>query len=86
VLVKEILGKLTSYNLFNYPLPGIVFVAVAAKVTRFSFIQQDIIFGAFVYYFIGLVISRVGSLVIEPILKWTKFLKYADYSAFVSGV
>jgi hypothetical protein len=83
--VKELLEKLSSYNLFNYLLPGIVFVVLAARVTRYSFIQQDIVIGAFVYYFIGLVISRVGSLVIEPLLKRTSFVKFADYSHFVAA-
>lgn len=41
------------------------------------------ILGVFVYYFIGLIISRVGSLIIEPLLKKTKLLNYADYKDFV---
>ena len=35
------------------------------------------------YYFIGLVVSRFGSLVIEPVLKWVRFLRFADYKDFV---
>lgn len=68
-IMKEILDKLTSYNLFNYLLPGVVFAVLASKVTRFTLIQQDLVAGAFLYYFIGLVISRFGSLILEPILK-----------------
>lgn len=83
--VKEILEKLTSYNLFNYLLSGVVFVLLASKVTRFSFVQQDIVTGAFLYYFIGLVISRVGSLVIEPALKAARLIKFADYGDFVAA-
>lgn len=41
--------------------------------------------GAFVYYFIGIIISRFGSLVIEPILKKFSFIKLADYEEFVSA-
>ena len=67
--LKELLSKLSSYNLFNYLLPGVIFVAVASKVTRYSFIQEDIVMGLFLYYFIGLVVSRFGSIVIEPILR-----------------
>jgi hypothetical protein len=84
VRLKEILDKLSSYNIFNYLLPGIVFVVMAAKTTHYSFIQSDIVLGAFLYYFIGLVISRIGSLVIEPILKKTSFVKFAEYKNFVA--
>lgn len=83
--MKEILDKLSSYNLFNYLLPGIIFVVLASKVTHYSFIQQDIIVGAFLYYFVGLVISRLGSLIIEPLLKYLSFLRFANYKDFVSA-
>jgi len=83
--MKDILSKLSSYNLFNYLLPGIIFVVLATKVTHYSFIQQDILIGAFLYYFIGLVISRLGSLVIEPLLKCLLFLQFADYKDFLAA-
>ncbi|MBW8042626.1 MAG: hypothetical protein FVQ85_21885 [Planctomycetes bacterium] len=83
--MKDIISKLSSYNLFNYLLPGIIFVVLASKVTRYSFIQQDIVIGAFVYYFVGLVVSRFGSLVIEPLLKRLSFLQFADYKDFITA-
>jgi len=83
--MKDLLDKLSSYNIFNYLLPGIIFVVIAEKLTSFSFIQDDIIFGIFLYYFIGLVISRIGSLLIEPSLKKIRFLTFAPYSEFVTA-
>jgi len=83
--MKEILSKLSSYNLFNYLLPGIIFVIVASEITRYSFMQEDIVIGAFLYYFIGLVISRFGSLVIEPLLKRFSFVQFQDYNDFVAA-
>lgn len=81
--MKEILEKISSYNLFNYLLPGTVFVFVLSKISEHNFIQKDLLIGAFFYYFIGLVISRVGSIIIEPLLKRWHFLKFAEYSDFV---
>ena len=49
--MKELLAKLSSYNLFNYLLPGILFVVIAEELTKFSFIQEDLVLGVFVYYF-----------------------------------
>ena len=83
--MKELLDKLTSYNLFNYLLPGIIFVILASKYTHYTLIQQDIVIGVFLYYFIGLVISRFGSLAIEPFLKYISFAKFADYKDFVNA-
>ena len=57
---------------------------IATKWTDLELIQSDIVVGVFVYYFIGLIISRIGSLIVEPILKKIKFVKFADYKDFVS--
>jgi hypothetical protein len=81
--MKELLEKVSSYNLFNYLLPGTVFVFALSKISDYNFLQKDLLIGAFLYYFIGLIISRVGSIIIEPLLKKWKFLKFAKYSDFV---
>lgn len=83
--MKEILDKISSYNLFNYLLPGVLFVIILNKFTTYSFTQDNFIVGAFIYYFVGLVISRIGSLIVEPILKKISFLKFADYREFISA-
>lgn len=83
--MKELLDKLSSYNIFNYLLPGILFSVLASKMTELELIQKDLVVGVFVYYFVGLIISRFGSLIIEPLLKKIKFLKFADYKDFIQA-
>lgn len=81
--MKEILEKITPYNLFNYLLPGVLFVVLAKNFLFVDLTQGDIILDVFIYYFVGLVISRFGSLVIEEPLKKVKFLKFAKYNDFI---
>lgn len=81
--MSELLGKLSSYNIFNYLLPGVVFAVIGSDILHYPITQHDIVLGAFLYYFIGLVISRFGSLVIEPVLKGISLIEFADYSNFV---
>ena len=83
--MKELIDKLTTYNLFNYLLPGVVFVIFADKLIGYSLIQENNVIGVFLYYFIGMTVSRFGSVIIEPILRTLKFLKYKDYSSFVAA-
>ena len=83
--MKAILEKLSSYNIFNYLLPGLLFVSLGEKLTSFSLIQRNWIIGVFLYYFTGLIISRFGSLVVEPLLKWIKFVRFADYKDYVES-
>ncbi len=81
--MKELLDKISSYNLFNYLLPGVVYAVIMEHWTDMTLIQENLLASAFLLYFIGLVISRLGSLIIEPILKKIGFVKLADYSDFV---
>lgn len=85
--MKEIIDKISSYNLFNYLFPGIVFVLFLREITNYDLVQENNFLGAVLYYFIGLVISRFGSLLIGKVLqsKRLKFIKFADYSEYVSA-
>ena len=69
--MKELLDKLSTYNIFNYLLPGIVFVILADEITNYSFAQQDIIIGLFLYYFIGIemISEHLESQVIDSLLE-----------------
>lgn len=83
--MNEFLSKLSSYNIFNYLLPGVVFAVAADTFTNYALVQSDLVIGVFVYYFIGLAISRFGSLVLEPLLRKLSFLHFADYAEFVAA-
>ena len=71
--MNELLAKFSSYNIFNYLFPGVVFCYAAERFTSVRIftteVSESILVRFFVYYFIGLLISRVGSVVIEPCLK-----------------
>jgi len=83
--MNKLLERLSSYNLFNYLLPGAVFAVLVDEITNYSFLQDDLIAAFFVYYLAGLVISRIGSLIIEPLLKRSKFIEFAPYNDFVES-
>ena len=83
--MKEIIQKLSTYNIFNYLLPGIIFVAFLKLFTVHNLVFGDIIIDLFVCYFIGIVISRIGSLVIEYLLKKIRIIKFSDYKKYIQA-
>ena len=83
--MKELLDKLTSYNIFNYLLPGVLFAGIGSYYAQYPLIIDNIVISVFVYYFYGLVISRIGSLIIEPFLKKLQFVRFAPYPQFVAA-
>ena len=84
--MDNFLEKISSYNLLNNLFPGAVFCFLAYKLCGVILIANNIIENLFVYYFVGMVISRVGSIFIEPVLKKVKFIKRSEYSDYVNAV
>ena len=81
--MKDLLDKLSSYNIFNYLLPGVLFAAFVDSLTSFHVVQKDPVIGVFLYYFLGSVVSRVGSLFVEPLLRRFQVVAFAPYEDFV---
>ncbi len=82
--MEKVIDKISTYNLLNYLLPGVLFVVLAKSFLFIDLTQGDIVLDVFVYYFVGLVVSRFGSLVIETLLKKIKFLKFAKHEDFIA--
>jgi hypothetical protein len=81
--MKDLLDKLSSYNIFNYLFPGVLFAVLADKLISYKLLIDNVVIGVFVYYFLGLVVSRVGSLILEPLLKQIRILHFTPYEDYV---
>ena len=82
--MEDFLNKLENYNILNYILPAIIFDVGCRYYINIELIPTDNIFiSIFIYYFLGLVISRVGSLIIKPLLWKLKVLNKKDSSECV---
>ena len=60
-------------------------MVLGERLTSFSLIQRSWIVGIVLYYFIGLVISRVGLLIVKPVLDRIGFVKEAPYDDYVEA-
>lgn len=80
--MKELLDKLSSYNIFNFLFPGVVFAVLVSHISSYNLVQNDIVIGVFIYYFYGAIISRVGSLILEPVLRKTRVVTFTPYEDF----
>ena len=89
-IVKSMSEKISSYNIFNNLFPGVVFCSILTKTTRFCFTTENILEQLFIWYFIGMIISRIGSVFVEGLLKKLKFrgrqyIVFADYKLYVAA-
>jgi hypothetical protein len=83
VAMSDILQKISSYNIFNYLFPGAIFAFACEALNIYRVGTESIILALFTYYFIGLTISRIGSVLFEPFLKRVSFVRFAPYADFI---
>ena len=80
--INKLIDKLSSYQIFNYFFPGVLFINILDYFTIISIPRDRVEFLVFIYYFTCMVLSRIGSVVVEPIYKgfcWVVFAKYQHY-------
>lgn len=83
--MEKLIEKTDEYNIFNFILPGIIFTYLLKNYVGIDIFQENIIEMIFIYYFIGSIISRFGSIIIEKILIKCKFIKHASYEDYLKA-
>ena len=74
--------KLNQYDILNNLIPGAIFSLILKFRDVEIFARAATLEFVFLAYFCGIIISRIGSLVVEPILKRIHFLNFASYTDF----
>lgn len=83
---EELLSKINSYNLFNYLLPGVIFSYLVKHYSTIPLKEDtNLVVAAFLLYFTGMILNRIGSIIIEPSLKQIKFIKFSPYEMYVKA-
>lgn len=83
--MQKFFDKLSSYNFLNCLLPGAVSCFMMNLYWNRNFLGSNIIEDIFIYYFIGMVVSRIGSVIIEPICKKCKWVRFVEYEKYISA-
>lgn len=86
-IIKQIVDKISSYNIFNNLYPGIIFCYLLKIMFKSDIVSDNWFENLIVFYFFGMVLSRVGSIIIEPLMQKIKIKKapmlkkapYIDY-------
>ena len=83
--MENIIEKIEIYHFINYLLPGTIFVAIFNKICGNEFIDSNVVLAIIEYYFIGLILSRIGSVILQRIFKKAKLIKYAEYNKYIKA-
>lgn len=87
--LSHVIEKISSYEIFNNIIPGVIYSVFTEKLTKFRINTENIFINMVLLYFVGLVISRIGSIFSDIIgwcfskLGWSSFLRFANYSDYI---
>jgi len=84
-IITKLLDKISSYDFLNYLLPGSVFCVLLKYLVGYDIIAFSMPENLLICYFVGLVISRFGSLVIREVMKKVGFIVEANYKEFLAA-
>lgn len=83
--MEGLLEKISSYNIFNNLFPGALFVYLLEKSTSVILSVDDIVKNVVLYYFVGLIIGRIGSILFEPLLKFIRVVRFVPYPEYLAA-
>lgn len=82
--LKLLIDRLSQYNFLTNILPGSVLCIVLKYMVGYDlFVTGDWYQMGVIFYFVGMVNNRFGSIFVEWVLKETSFVKFASYDSFV---
>ena len=80
--METLFKQVSRYELFTNLIPGALFCLLVDSFYGVLTFEANIIQWLFIYYFIGSIISRIGSLFIEPALKFFRIIHFSDYREY----
>lgn len=83
--MEKFMEKLSSYNILNNLLPGTIFCYFMDMLFNINLLKNSIIVDLFLFYFMGMIVSRIGSVMIEPALKKVKFVEFVEYDEYLTA-
>lgn len=83
--MEKIFEKLDSYNIFTNLIPGCVLVKLLSLLGLYNIQIESAVAVVVLYYFFGVVASRIGSLIIEKVLLLCHIVKYAPRAEYIKA-
>lgn len=83
--MDKFLNKLLEYHFIQSLVPGMIFTYCSKMFYGINFLTDKPVYDFIAILIIGLIISRVGSIIVEPLLKKVKILNFCKYSDFIEA-
>lgn len=83
--LSALIGRISNYNLLNNLIPGAILCVLLKYLVGYDFIVDGTIELLVVFYFVGMVNGRVGSLAVEWLLVHCGLVTRRDHKLYVEA-
>lgn len=79
------LGRVSNYNLLNNLIPGAILCVLLKYLVGYDLMNVGTLELLVIFYLVGMVNGRIGSLVVEWFLKKVHFVTFREHKQFVEA-
>ena len=83
--IAKLIEKISTYQILNYMIPGSVLCVLLKYWVGYDLISFSAAENVIIVYFVGMVNSRLSSLVLKKILKEIHFIKETEPEEFIKA-
>lgn len=83
--MENLIEKISSYHIFNYMIPGMVFLIMCDMLCNINLYDDKFINMLVMAYFGGIIISRISSLITEKVVYKIWRLKKESYKDYIEA-
>lgn len=83
--MDKFLNKVSEYHFIQSLIPGMIFTYCSKMFYGVNFLTDKPLYDFIVILIIGLIISRVGSIIVEPLLKKMRILNFCKYPDYIEA-
>lgn len=84
-VINLLISKLSQYGFLTNIIPGTILCLILKYIVGYDVIPSAYYQAGLVFYFVGMINGRIGSLIIEPFLKKIKWIVFAPYEDFIAA-
>lgn len=81
--MEKFLEKISNYHFLNTLIPGACIVYFSKRFIGFDFLTNELIYDLLIIFILGLFSGRLGSVIIESILKKIKIIRFEEYEDYL---
>ena len=83
--LAAVFAKISNYNILNNFIPGAILCVVFKYLVGYDFMNVSPLELIVIFYFAGMVNGRIGSIIVEWMLKKISWVTFRDHQSFVKA-